>query len=160
MEAKKKTCGICGKSTIMWKAKTRDNPQMCKDCYNKPKVGDTFKEKEVSYDSNGVPYHKEFRVIDIKPSNQKPITKVSQKQLERLKLYKKAKEEHFDKYPNCQYPGCTNRDRQLHHMCGRVGDLLFDKRYFKTLCDKHHRFVENNPTEAKRLKLSGDRLDK
>lgn len=41
---------------------------LCKDCYHKPKVGDTFKEDKISYDSNGVPYNKEFKIVDIKAS--------------------------------------------------------------------------------------------
>ena len=139
MKAKLKICGICQKETVMWKSRTRDHPAMCKECALK----------------NAMP------IGSFKMTTQfKPIPKVSSRQIERLNLYKIAKGEHFKDYPNCQYPGCTARDRQLHHVCGRVGDLLFDKRYFKTLCDEHHKFVENNPTIAKEMGLSADRLDK
>lgn len=78
MERKTKICGVCNLPKVMWKARTRDHPAMCKECYNKPKVGDTFKEKKVSYDPIGVPYHKEVRIVDVKPSKPKEDKSISE----------------------------------------------------------------------------------
>jgi len=90
----------------------------------------------------------------------KPIPNVSQKQLERLKEYKKAKEEYFKEKPICEYPNCNSTQIQLHHRGGRIGSLLTDKRNFASLCDEHHRICELNPLHAKELGLSVDRLNK
>jgi len=39
MERKLKTCGVCGLEKVMWKSKTRNDPQMCKYCYeHRPKT--------------------------------------------------------------------------------------------------------------------------
>lgn len=93
----------------------------------------------------------------------KPATKikpVSDTELKRLSKYRKARAEHFKEHPYCQYPGCTSPHITLHHGAGRIGDLLWNKRYFKSLCAPHHRWVEENATEAKSLKLSFDRTNK
>ena len=161
MERKLKECGVCGKLTVMWKAKTKDNPAMCKDCYHKPKVGDTFKEAKISYDASGVPYNKEFRIVDIKPSNQKPIPKVSVKQLERLKAYKKVRDAYMKEHPICeaQLDGCIGKATDLHHGRGRIGTLLTDVNNFHALCSHCHHVVETRPSMAKELGLSKNRLD-
>lgn len=33
MKTSLKQCGVCLKDKVIWKAKTRDTPRMCKDCY-------------------------------------------------------------------------------------------------------------------------------
>lgn len=86
------------------------------------------------------------------------IKKVSDKRKKENILYEKAKKEHFELHPACQFPGCTSENRTLHHGAGRIGTLLWDKRYFKTLCPEHHRYCELHPIEAKELGLSFNRL--
>ena len=135
---------------------------LCKDCYHKPKVGDTFKEDKISYDANGVPYHKEFRIFDIKPSNQKPIPKVSAKQVDRLKEYKKVRDVYMKEHPICeaQLEGCSRQATDLHHGRGRIGSLLTDVSNFHALCAHCHHAIEISPSMAKELGLSKNRLDK
>jgi len=162
MERKLKICGLCGLEKLIWKAKTRDSPMMCKECYqNQPKSNnavlaglESLREAQRLKDSNPRP------TFDLKQSKQKPIAKVSSKQLERLKVYSTAKKEYFADHPRCEFPGCSSLEKTLHHMCGRNGDLLFNKTFFKTLCPRHHEWVEQHPTSAKEIGLSGDRLDK
>ena len=67
MDRKLKLCSGCNTMKVIWKAKTKEHGMLCKDCYHKPKVGDTFKEEEISYDTNGAPYHKEFRIAAVIP---------------------------------------------------------------------------------------------
>lgn len=91
---------------------------------------------------------------------QKPIPKVSQKQVERLAKYRKVRDQFMKEHPNCQarLDGCTIKATDTHHAKGKVGDLLTDKRYFKALCRSCHNYVETHPEEAKKLELSANRL--
>jgi len=161
MERKLKLCSGCQTMKVIWKAKTKEHGMLCKDCYNKPKVGYTFKEDKISYDANGVPYQKEVRIVDIKPSNQKPISKVSVKQLERLKEYKKVRDAYMKEHPICeaQLDHCTGKSTDLHHGRGRIGSLLTDVSNFHALCSYCHHVVETRPSMAKELGLSKNRLD-
>lgn len=88
------------------------------------------------------------------------IKKVSDTQAERLKRYRMARDEYFKQRPVCEYPNCGSRNITLHHMKGKIGELLWNKEWFKSLCLYHHRIVEESPLEAKILKLSADRLTK
>ena len=97
---------------------------------------------------------------DISKPKQKPIKSISDKQSERLKTYRKVRDEYMFNHPICEFPNCTNRSTDLHHGAGRVGELLTDIRYFKALDREHHRIVEENPTLAQELGLSFKRLDK
>lgn len=94
----------------------------------------------------------------IKKYQTKAIKKISDTQAKRLKRYRIARDEYFKDYPICQYPNCGSRNITLHHMKGKIGELLWDKRWFKSLCFYHHRIVEESPLEAKILNLSADRL--
>lgn len=95
----------------------------------------------------------------IKKSN-KAIPVFSESRKERNKKYKILRDEYFLEHPVCEFPGCNSNDITLHHGKGRNGDLLFDKRWFKSLCLIHHRFVEDFPLEAQKLGLSFSRLNK
>lgn len=171
---KNKICGICLKEfPTMWKAKTRDKPQMCRQCAQRdatpigdfkmntstyPQVGDVYEEKEISYEPNGAPYHKNFRVVSVNKS--KPIAPISNKRKEALKRYRRLRDKYFLDHPVCEYPECSSTNITLHHSRGRIGSFLTDKRYFKSLCPKHHSWAEENPLEAQKLGLSFKRLDK
>ena len=68
--------------------------------------------------------------------------------------YTKAKAEYQREHPRCEMPGCTRSLLKsdlidLHHKAGRNGPLLYCKRYFASLCRKHHDMVHANPQEAR-----------
>ena len=88
------------------------------------------------------------------------IKSVSDKKLLELKEYRLVRDRYLKSNPVCEYPNCTSREVELHHRAGRSGKLLCDDTYFCSLCRTHHRFVEDNPTEAISLGLSLSRLDK
>ncbi len=90
----------------------------------------------------------------------KAIAPISKSRAEALKRYRRLRDKHFEEYPVCQFPGCTSRKITLHHARGRLGAFLTDKRYFRSLCQEHHRYVELHPDEAQKLNLSQKRLDK
>lgn len=93
-----------------------------------------------------------------KYKKQKAISPVSDKKAKELAKYCKLRDKYLADHPICEFPGCGSREVTLHHMKGRIGSLLHDKRYFKALCWSHHQWVELNPDEAKRMGLSLSRL--
>lgn len=120
----------------------------CKDDIPKPVVGQREKALCVTH------YQAAQRRKSV------PIAKKSKKRERQEEKYRRARDKYFEEHPVCEFPGCTSRKITLHHKRGRVGAFLTDKRWFCSLCDEHHKFVEQNPDEAKRLQLSLSRLDK
>lgn len=94
------------------------------------------------------------------PVKKKRIAPVSAKRAEELKIYRIERDKFLKENSTCMFPGCTSKDVECHHAAGKVGNLLYDSRYFRALCRKHHIFVETHPIEAKKLNLSLSRLDK
>lgn len=132
----------------------------CRDDFDrsvKPLIGNLcYTEEPFHYQK-----HQKGKYVEIKNTpDKKPIKKVSNKMLEHLKEYRKRRDEYFKENPICEFPYCGSRDITLHHSKGRNGSLLTDKAWFKSLCQKHHMFVEENPNEAQILGLSFKRLDK
>lgn len=90
----------------------------------------------------------------------KPIAKVAKKRAAELRLYEKAKKELHTEDTTCQFPGCQRIDVTCHHSKGRMGKMVYNKKYLVWLCSEHHTFAEEHPEEAKKLKVSANRLDK
>jgi hypothetical protein len=86
------------------------------------------------------------------------INKVSKSQVSRTRKYLKLKKAHLEKYPFCQAKVCCEGlpAVDIHHKAGRIGDNLF--KHFLSVCRKCHDWIEDNPEEAKKLKLSINRL--
>lgn len=100
---------------------------------------------------------KEMNTFLSKP--RKPIPKVSAKQLENLKKYRKIRDEFMaNKTCEAKLNGCTGKATDLHHAKGKIGDLLTDKRYFKALCRNCHSYIEVHPDFAKENGFSFNRL--
>lgn len=92
------------------------------------------------------------------PSPNKQIAKFSNKSLDHLKRYRILRDKYLEDNPICQYPGCKSREVTLHHLKGRIGAYLTDKRFFSALCWPHHQYIETHPEHAKKLGLSLSRL--
>jgi hypothetical protein len=92
-----------------------------------------------------------------KPFKIRPVSAI---RLEALKKYRRLRDKYFEEHPVCEFPGCSSRRITLHHAAGRCGSFLTNKKFFKSLCQKHHMFVETNPLEAQKMGLSVKRLDK
>lgn len=90
----------------------------------------------------------------------KKIPLMSESYRKRLAQYRVVRDEYFKENPVCQFPGCTSKDITLHHSKGKTGDLLMEKKWFKSLCMPHHNWAETHPLEAQNLGLSFKRLDK
>lgn len=142
---KKKTCKACGEEAYLYAR------GMCAHC-----------DRKVNPQKHGLlkPSGESSPERVQTPQKRKRIAPVSEKQARRLKEYRKLRDAYLKANNTCEFPGCTSTEVTLHHGAGRVGDLLTDTNYFVALCFKHHRFVEENPTEAKGMGLSYNRLDK
>ena len=136
---KLKTCSICNKETYLWKS----TPKTCKDCYGK------LKSKDNTNQSN----------LPAKPKSVlKRIKSVSDKKLIELAEYRVVRDKYLSEHPICEFHTCDCRVVELHHMAGRIGKLLTNPKYFKSLCREHHNYTELHPIEAKEMGLSIDRL--
>jgi hypothetical protein len=140
---KLKECSECKEMTYLWKA----NPKLCKKCWLKISPSKPLKSK------SGTPTSKTTK------SPAYRIKSVSDKKLVELKEYRVLRDEYLATNKVCEHPECSNPSEDLHHAKGRVGSLLTDTRYFKALCRKCHRWVEENPTDSKSMGLSFSRLD-
>ena len=102
-----------------------------------------------------------------KPKKSHKIKPVSDKQRGRLAKYKKARKEFLERPENAKCRVSGLKADSVHHMKGKVGDLLFDTRYFLPInsfqiwppfgCSPHT-YVEQNPEWAKANGFSLDRL--
>ena len=140
---KLKECSFCHKETILWKA----TPKACKQCWLQYKASEPLSQP------------KTYNVSKTKQSPLKRIKSVSTKKLGELKEYRVVRDEYLATHKVCEHPECSNPSEDLHHAKGRVGILLTDARYFRALCRKCHRWVEENPTDAKSMGLSFSRLE-
>jgi ribosomal protein S27AE len=139
MEKKKKLCAGCGEMTYIWA--NREGRKLCKQC---------------SY--TGV-----AKLSISKPTTKKPIPPRSQKRSKEEKLYSAKRVLYLQDHPMCEahLPGiCTDYATDIHHMSGKIGDLLTDEKYFKALCRSCHQYVETHPEIAKEKGLSINRLTK
>lgn len=88
----------------------------------------------------------------------KTIRKVAPKRAKEIAQYIKVKLEYLNEHPFCE--SCGKSATDLHHMKGRLGKDIYDKRYFKALCRTCHDLTETQPLEARKLGLSISKLQK
>lgn len=134
---KKKLCAGCGEMTYIWA--NRDGMKLCKQCSH-----------------TGV-----AKLSIIKPTAKKPILPRSQKRSKEEKLYSAKRILFLQKHPMCEahLSGiCMEYATDVHHMAGRIDDLLLDESKWKALCRNCHDWVETHPEEAKEKGLSINRL--
>jgi len=136
----KKVCGVCNNPTKpIWKAKTRDSPCMCKDCYNAEKSSQKppIKARE-------------------------PIKKVSDKQAKINRLYTDMRVQHLKMIHHCQVSSddCTHIATQVHHRTGRIGNNMLDTTTWLSVCYSCHEKIERNPLWAYEKGYSIKRLNK
>jgi len=136
----KKVCGICNNpDKPIWKAKTRDNPCMCKDCYN------------VSKSSEKPPI-----------KAREPIKKTSKKQAKINRAYSELRLRYLYIFPHCRVCSndCTFMATEIHHKKGRGKDNMLDSSTWLSVCHQCHELVEKNPEWAYEHGYSIKRLNK
>lgn len=82
----------------------------------------------------------------------KRIRGVSRARSKRLKAYSKRAAE-WKNGKACCFPNCTKEAADVHHWRGRIGSLLTDERYWLPVCRTHHRWIGDNPNEARCMGL-------
>lgn len=101
----------------------------------------------------------------------KPIPKQSEKKKKEIAKYLKVRSEFMNQPENKVCPITGQLTTDVHHRAGRVGyfddwareneiPLLIDIRHFIAVSRKGHQQIENNPTWAKEMGFSVDRLAK
>lgn len=75
------------------------------------------------------------------------IRRQSIKRAEEYKLYYPAREKHLFEQKFCEC-GCGGYSVEIHHKKGKIGKLLYDKRYFMAVTRRCHRKITNNPVWA------------
>ena len=90
----------------------------------------------------------------------KSISPVSAKRRVEMDEYSKRREAFLIVNPHCKakLQGCTGKATDVHHKAGRTGDNYLKISTWLSVCRNCHRFIEDNPTEAKELGLSESRL--
>jgi hypothetical protein len=128
-----------GKLQIIWK--NQEGKRYCRACWSAHSVKSSIK----------------------KPTSvQKRIHSRSSKRAKQEKEYSVKRREFLEKHSMCQahIPGiCTQMSTDIHHKCGRVGDLLLDIQYWLAACRSCHTWIENNPAKAKELGFSVSRIN-
>lgn len=127
---KLKTCSGCSKDSYLWKS----NPPLCKVCAMRSKARSDDSDKKVS-------------VPQKKKKVPKRIAPVSEKQKERLREYRKVRDEYLRENNRCEICG-TNRELTLHHKKTRQYHLC-DVEVFMTLCVSCHERVHREDKWAR-----------
>jgi hypothetical protein len=91
-------------------------------------------------------------------SKMKPMKKVSDKRALENIIYKSERIKFLQLPENRICPITNQPTTDVHHMKGRIGSLLLDKRFWKALSREGHKFVEENPIWAKENGYSLNRL--
>ena len=128
MNNKKKICDDCGNESYIWK--TEGRLHYCKPCW--------LKRKPVR------------------------IKCVSDTKKQQDVIYLRLRKEFLNKPENqfckAHLEGCSLMATDIHHIKGRLGDLLCDVNYFLPVCRNCHSIIENSPLLAKELGFSQNRL--
>jgi hypothetical protein len=91
----------------------------------------------------------------------KSISPVSKKKRVEIDTYSKLREAFLFVKSHCEAKlvGCTGKATDVHHKAGRVGDNYLKIGTWLAVCRSCHRWIEDNPLEAKELGYSESRLD-
>jgi len=106
--------------------------------------------KENHYSIGKYKYHYKPKSSDTSKPKQKPIKPISDKQSERLKEYRKVRDEYMSNHPCCEFQYCQNKSEDLHHMKSREYHLC-DVSVFMAVCRTHHNWIHDNDSLAREL---------
>lgn len=129
MMSKLKQCTGCTEMKVIWKSVGKRD-KFCKECW--------FKQEP--------------------PKKAAPVSK---KMKENISTYTKLREAFLVAKPKCEAKlvGCTGPSTDVHHKAGRVGENYLKVGTWLAVCRSCHRWIEDNPLEAKELGFSQSRLD-
>ena len=93
-----------------------------------------------------------------KPKSISPVSKKKRVEIDKYTLLRDA---FITAKPRCEAKlvGCTGISTDVHHKAGRVGENYLKVGTWLSVCRNCHRWIEDNPEEAKELNLSQSRLN-
>jgi len=80
-----------------------------------------------------------------------PVKKISNKsegQKIRENIYKDLRKIYLNKNQKCEVNN-SHKSTEIHHISGRNGDRLNDVKFFLAVCRECHRWIHENPKEAR-----------
>ncbi len=105
---------------------------------------------------------KPLQRMAIKNNGSGRINPVSEKQRLRHTQYLQQNKAYLkvNKLCKAELNGCKVHSTEVHHMRGRIGQLLLDENYWLPVCSNCHRLIEDNPEMARERGLSMSRHKK
>lgn len=83
-----------------------------------------------------------------------PMKRQSSKRAAEQRRYAKLRKEVLIYHPwcfACKENGDYRAATEVHHYRGKLGRLLCDTRFFRSVCQEHHNYIHHvNPNEARR----------
>lgn len=98
-----------------------------------------------------------------KAKKRKPIRHISKKRQKQEVAYQVLRKVYLATHPACEAKiskECAGLSNQVHHMAGRIGELLNDDTKFLATCGPCHMWIENNRIAAIELGFSELRTNK
>lgn len=91
----------------------------------------------------------------------KSISPVSSKRQVEMDEYSKKRVAYLAIHSTCQagLVDCTGQATEIHHKAGRIGELYTKISNFLGVCRNCHKFIEENPDDAKHFGFSESRLN-
>jgi hypothetical protein len=86
--------------------------------------------------------------IGPKVKKRTPLRQKSEKREVEERIYLEKRRDYLSTHPFCEFEGCRNPSRDLHHKAKRGAHYL-DESTFMGLCRYHHNFIHDNPNEAR-----------
>lgn len=86
-----------------------------------------------------------------------PLRKLGSKRRKEVNLYLKARKPYLEEHPICEACNEAPAD-QIHHMRGRLNELVYNEKFFMAVCWKCHGWIENNREAARNQGWLLDRL--
>ena len=138
MKTKQKLCDGCGEHRYIWKnvVVNGERQRLCKGCWSCHELNQGNKHK---------------------PTSQKPIAPRSPKRAKQERQYSKECRQFKEDNPHCNAGiagHCTGTTSEVHHIAGRIGDLLLYQPLWLPVCHACHVWIEGHPIEAKELGYS------
>lgn len=96
------------------------------------------------------PFFKEFK--GPKSNARTPLAKESDKRKSEKVEYAEKRKAYLAVHPFCQFKGCMKLASEIHHRAKRGSNYL-DASTFMAICRNHHRFLHDNPNEAREMGL-------
>ena len=90
-----------------------------------------------------------------------PIPKYSKKMITNLKIYSVLRKDYLKDHKYClaKLGMCKMKATEIHHMKGRLGELLNVVDFWLPVCSPCHRYITDHPKEAMELGLVISRLN-